>query len=233
MTGLRLLRYDLRRAGLAALVTPPAALAVGALLVLASRTRPGERATAAVFVLQEVAPLAGGVALASVIGAEVAVELQLSLPAALSATMLRRWLLGLGWTAGLAAVTAVALGPEYLWPLSARALARHLIWLAPTLALAGLGAAVSAATRSTTAATAVLAVVWLGQDLDSRGFEAHPMTRLLFLFPDPALSSGEWLLNRTILAGAGGLALALAWAFVAIGEPPRVGHRRRLRRLAP
>ncbi len=102
-------------------------------------------------------PLAAGVGAASLVGRDPAVELQLTLPTAYRATILRRLAASTGWVAVVALTVvlgAVATGWWDRWPGAHTPLAGQLTWLAPTAFLAGLGLLVGALAGSAALAAA-------------------------------------------------------------------------------
>src|SRR5690349_19485785 len=96
-------RYEVRRAGPAALLGPPIAVAVGIAAALAN-PQPDDQTTARILLgaLEMAIPLAAGVACASLIGRDPAVELQLTAPTPYRVTVLRRMTVTLVWTATVA-----------------------------------------------------------------------------------------------------------------------------------
>ncbi len=93
--------------------------------------------------------------------------------------------------------------------------ARQLTWLAPTLLMLGLGAAVAFANRQSVAGAAVIGLVWIVQLVIRDWFLGNPVARYLLLvmgsnYPDnPALRG-----NQLALLGLALLLLLAAWALL-------------------
>jgi hypothetical protein len=219
MRPLSLWRYEVRRAGWAALLTPPIAAAVvlGAAVDGAARLDQPSQDTAHLLqaLLEMALPLAAGVGAASLVGRDPAVELQLTLPTAYRSTILRRLAITAGWVAAIAlavAAVAVSTGWWYRWPGAHPAFAGQLTWLAPTLCLAGLGVLVSALSSSPAAATSAVAALWFF-DLAAGGLlQDHRWSRLLYLFATTfGTVEADWTANRLVLLAAGGAMTLAGW----------------------
>ncbi|WP_133878683.1 hypothetical protein [Paractinoplanes brasiliensis] len=204
-------RYEVRRAGWTAVLGPPLAVATGVLAATANPL-PGDTMTARILLgtLEMALPLTAGVACASLVGRDPAVEVQLAFPTPYRVTLLRRTAVTLGWAALVAVVTAavlIATGWWDRWPGNHGVFAGQLTWAAPTLALGGLGLAAAALSRSPAAAGALVTTVWAIQQFFSGAAQQHWPGRMLYLFAttrgaDPA----DWTANRlTLLATAGAL----------------------------
>lgn len=194
---------------------PPIAVAAGVLAAFAN-PMPSDSTTARILLgsLEMAVPLAAGVACASLVGRDPAVEVQLAAPTPYRVTLLRRAGVTLGWAALVAALTAavlIATGWWARWPDNHGALAGQLTWAAPTLALGGLGLAAAAVSRSPAAAGALVTTVWAIQQFFAGPAQQHEAGRLLYLFAttrgdDPA----GWTANRLTLVTTGVALLALA-----------------------
>jgi hypothetical protein len=212
---LTLWQHEFRRAGWAALLGPPVAVALGVCLAVASSS-PDATATARILlgVLEMAVPLAAGVACASLVGRDPLAEVQLTVPTAYRFTLLRRVAVTLGWAATVAALTAVALiatGWWERWPASHGSFAGQLTWLAPTLGLGAAGFAAGAVFRSPAAAGAVITSLWIFQQIFADLAQEHYPARLLYLFATTrGAVPGDWAANRLALVGAAVVLLALA-----------------------
>lgn len=215
MRPLTLWQHEARRAGWAALLGPPIAVVLGVAAALANPL-PGDTTTARILLgaLEMAVPLAAGVACASLVGRDPAVELQLSAPTSYRVTLLRRMAVTLGWTAVVAALTAavlIATGWWARWPANHGTLAGQLTWIAPTLGLSGLGFAAGAVLRSPAAAGAIVTTVWAIQQFFADLAQQHLPGRLLYLFATTrGTVPGDWTANRLALLGAGAALTALA-----------------------
>jgi hypothetical protein len=219
MRPLSLWRHEARRAGLATLITPPAvALFVAAIAVdSALRLREPSRNTALILqnLLELALPLAAGVVAASLVGHDPAIELQLTLPTAYRATILRRLAASAGWVAVIAlTVTAVTVASGWWdrWPGSHTPLAGQLTWLAPTAFLAGLGLLVGALAGSPALATTAVAMLWTFHLAATGPLQSHQWSRQLFLFATTRGSPElDWTANRLTLLGTGAALTTVAW----------------------
>lgn len=225
MRPLTLWRYEVRRAGWAALLGPPIAVALGATAALAN-PQPSDTTTARILLgaLEMAIPLAAAVACSSLVGRDPAREIQLTAPTAYRVTLLRRMTVTLSWTAAIAALAAVVLiatGWWARWPENHGPLAGQLTWVAPTLGLSGLGFAASAVFRSPGAAGALVTSVWAIQQFFAGSAQENLPGRLLYLFATTrGAVPGDWTANRLTLLGAG--AALIAFALVLLGRSERL-----------
>jgi hypothetical protein len=213
----------MRRAGWTALLGPPIAIVVGIAAALANPL-PGDTSTARILLgaLEMAIPLAAGVACASLVGRDPAVELQVTAPTPYRVTLLRRMAVTLGWTAVVAALAAAALiatGWWARWPENHGAFAGQLTWLAPTLGLSGLGFAAGAVFRSPAAAGALVTTLWAIQQFFAGLSQQHLPGRLLYLFATTrGAVPGDWTANRLTLLGAGTALIVLALVVLSRSE---------------
>jgi hypothetical protein len=207
-----LIRYETRRAGWPALAAAPAVIAAGVLITLILAGKGSDPQVFAQFWLREILPLPFGLAIAALPAAETCLETQLSVPTPITWTLGRRAGLCLLWSVLAAAAAAAGAYGAGLWHPAHGVLAGQLTWLAPALALAAIGAAVFAASGSVTGASAVVACVWLVQDLTVQWFAGHAWTRTFYLFVDdrPGAMSGWWWPNRLTLLAVGVLLTGFA-----------------------
>jgi len=190
-------RYEVRRAGWTALLTPPVATAALVLLALLDSSPDTGRGLLAA--LEMAIPLAAGVGAASLVGRDPAVELQLSVPTPYRSTLLRRLAVTLGWAALLAVLVAGVVVATGWWPPGHGVLGGQLIWLAPTACLGGLGFLAGAAFRSPAAAGGLVATYWIVEQLFS-GLQDNHVFRLLYLFATiRGTVPADWTANRLAL----------------------------------
>lgn len=227
MTPLALWRYEIRRAGWAALLTPPACAASILLLAAlqAGTTSGGEDvATARTLqaVLEMAMPLAAGVGAASLVGHDPAAELALSVFRSYRTTLLRRLAVTFGCAAVIAVGTSAVLtasGWWYRWPLAPPPLLGQLTWLAPTLWLGGLGFLLGALLRSPAAAGALVAAVWIAEQAMAGAMQERVWSRLLHLFATTrGRDEAYWLANRVVLLATGAALLTAGWLLLANSE---------------
>jgi hypothetical protein len=223
---LTLWRHEVRRAGLAALLGPPAAAALGVVLVLADPVSASDAGTAhnLVAVLEIAVPLAAGVGCASLVGNDPATEVQLSVPTPYRVTLARRLTVTLGWAAVVSILLAASLvttGWWDRWPDNHGAVGGQLVWLAPSLGLGAVGFATGALSRSPAVAGAAVTSLWLLQLILAGPAQAHRPGRLLYLFATTqGTTPGDWTANRLTLIGVSAVLVALA--LVVLGRSERL-----------
>lgn len=221
MTPIALWRHEVRRAGWAAPVTLLVNAAVVALLAVLQSGNEVAAARTLQAVLEMGMPLAAGVVAASLVGRDVAVELQVSVFREYRTTLLRRLAITFAWTAVIAGGTTVALtvtGWWDRWPLAPEPALGQLTWLAPTLWLGGLGFLLGALLRSPAAAGGLVATVWLVQQLMADTMRGWVGSRLVFLFATTRGSGEDWLANRLVLLASGVALLVAGWLVLARAE---------------
>lgn len=207
MRPIDLWRYEVRRTGWTALLTPPVATAALVLLALLDSGANTDDATARnlLAALEMALPLAAGIGAASLVGRDPAAELHLTVPTAYRSTLLRRLTVTLGWAALLAVLVVAVLFATGWWqrfPASRDVLSGQLVWLAPTLALGGLGFLAAAALRSPAAAGGLVATCWIIQQVFA-GLQEHLWYRLLYLFATTrGAVPADWTANRLTLVAA-------------------------------
>jgi hypothetical protein len=130
----------------------------------------------------------------------------------------------LAWTAAVAAPTAavlIATGWWARWPANHGAFVGQLTWVAPTLALSGVGFAAGAVFRSPAAAGALVTTLWAIQQFFADLAQQHRPGRLLYLFATTrGAVPGDWTANRLTLLGAAAALLTLA--LVVLGRSERL-----------
>jgi len=202
-----------RRAGGAALLAPAFAAAVGGVVIVAAGRSGGDARTVPDglrYILEMAVPLAAGVAVTTLVGRDPVLELQLTLPVEYRATVLRRAAAALAGAVVVAVVVDAVLRGG--WPPQRGAPADQLVWASPTLAMAALGLLVAALLREPAAAGAVVATVWLFQELAPQRVPGP-----LYLFASTERFSGDWMANRLTLVAVAALLVAAAWPV--LGRP--------------
>jgi hypothetical protein len=208
-------RHEMRRAGWTVLLAPLLTAAAGGLIVLATVRSGGGPETVSVglgYVLEMGVPLAVGVATTTLVGRDPVLELQLSVPVGYRVTLLRRAAIALAAGALVALlVDAVRRGGATIrpagqatWPSSGTV--GLVVWLAPTVALVGLGLLVAAILRDPPPAAGVVVTGWLFEELAP---DRVPGPVYLFASTEPF--TGDWLANRLTLIAVGAVAVAAAW----------------------
>jgi len=217
-------RYEVRRAGWAALLTPPVATAALVLVALLDGGADTDRTTARnlIAALEMAMPLAAGVGAASLVGRDPAVELQLTVPTSYRSTLLRRLVVTLGWAALLAVLVVAGLaatGWWERWPGTHGVVAGQLVWLSPTLCLGGLGFLAGAAFRGPAAAGGLITTLWLLDQVLASALQEQYWQRLLYLFATTrGAVPGDWAANRFTLLVAALAFGAVAWLLLGRGE---------------
>ena len=227
------LRYELRLLGIGAFLLPLGIVVMYlgfALFARAGAFRNGGTAAEAeahlqmarglLALLENGLPLAAGLLAAVAIHQDTAIELHLSLPVSYRGTALQRLGLVLLWELlVVSATSAVVIASDY-WVFPVGGFERQLLWLAPLLCLATLGAALTLLLRSRVASSAVLGMLWIAQFIFHPMFMENGVLLRIYLFlseeifPDILQVSrsawyGAWLQNRLIL-------LAVAFALLGI-----------------
>jgi hypothetical protein len=222
---LTLWRYEVRRAGWAALLGPPAVVALGTSVALFEPAS-SDPVTARILlgVLEMGVPLVAGIGCASLVGRDPAVEVQLAAPTPYRSTLLRRLAVTLGCAAVVAALTAavlIATGWWARWPANHGPVAGQLTWLSPTLGLGAVGFAAGAVSRSPATAGGLVATLWTFQQFFADVAQEHRPARLLYLFATTrGAVPGDWTANRLALVGTAVALIALA--VVLLGRAERL-----------
>jgi hypothetical protein len=211
------LRYELRRVGLAGLLTPlliMLAFSGFGLLMRANGVSPDRSTRAVVAGLEIGVATAAGLIAATLVASDSLLELHLSLATRYRTTFARRLALMLGWTAlvGIATTLVVRLVGHELAPVSL--LVQQLVWLAPLACFTGIGLLLALVLRSRGGAAAVIAGIWIAESVLGKAFDATSWLHPVFLFAT-SYSAGQpyWLGNRLELIAIGLLfgGLALYW----------------------
>jgi hypothetical protein len=228
MNHFALWRYEARRVGRPTLLAPAlltAVVAGGA--VLARRPlHAGTVAHALLFAVEMVVPLAAGVSVASLVGRDPAVELQLTVPTGYRRTLLRRSALAAADGCLVAFAVCVALMAGGWWsqlPRTHGALLGQLTWLSATCWLAALGLLAGAALRTPAAAATVVVAPWLAEQLLPAEVQAHHWSRLLYLFATTEGDNADWTANRFTLLGCAVPLLAAGWLLLSRPERLLIG----------
>lgn len=205
-THLAWLRHELRQLG-SGLLIPLVIMLVFAgfgLLMRFNHVAPARSMRAVVAGLEIGVATAVGMVTASLIGSDPLIELQLSLPTPYRKTFARRLGLLLVWSAviGIAATLVARLAGYPLAPESF--VENQLVWFSPLIWFAGAGALLTLVLRSRAGSSAVIAGIWIGENLIGKHFAAHAWSRPLFLFATSYLPGAcFWLSNRLELAAMG------------------------------
>ncbi len=211
--------YEARRTGWPALATP-AAVSAGMIAVAAAMAEGGapRHAVARLVVagLEVMLPLAAGIGATALVGQDRAVELQLSLPTPYRVTLLRRLAILLAWPSLLAAASTAVLQAFGWWPSAHSGAAGALVWLAPLLWLPALGVFLAVLLRNATAASGLIAGLWLVEQLFAVAFAASAPGRAVSLFPATWLAGMPgWAVNRAVLLTTAAVLLAGTCALLA------------------
>jgi hypothetical protein len=225
MKSLDLWSHEVRRAGPAALLAPPAlVLLIVLLTTFGTRldSREGNVAWFLLGALETGIPLVAGLAAVSLVGRDRTVELRLTLPVGYRSTLLRRLVVTVGWAAFCALAASALLITTGWWDLTPGApgaLTGQLTWLSPLLWLSALGLLAAVTLRSTTAAASVVAFAWVFEQVFSSVLRESAVSRLLYLFPTTRWGAvGEWLPNRLTLLSTALLLVATAWPLLGNAE---------------
>ncbi|MFG1605103.1 hypothetical protein [Actinoplanes sp. NPDC049265] len=212
MRPLALWRHEIRRAGWAPLLAPP--LLAAGLVAITWAEHPMRN----LFVFLELGvPLVAGLGAASLIGRDPAAELQLTMPMRYRSTLLRRLAVVAGWSGLVAVLISSLLILTGRWPAGHGPIVGQLVWLAPGLWLTAFGLLAGVLLRGPAAASGLVAVLWLVEQLFGAVVQEHGWSRAVYLF---ATTQGtvpaEWAGNRiTLIATALGLG---GGAFMLLGR---------------
>jgi hypothetical protein len=213
-------RHEASRLGWVAPAAPALAILLtvaGALLVGGNGAGRTQVSSVLLTGLEALLPLAVALVAASVVAAERARELHLSLPTRYATVLGRRLVLLGGATAVIAVAFSVVLWSADLWT-GPSPLTSPLVWAPPVLWLTGLAIFVGLLTRSLLLATTVPAGLWLAQQIFAPAFTTHDWLRPFYLFPVTRLDAYPgWITDRLLLAAA---TLPLAAGAVALLRRP-------------
>lgn len=220
------LKYELRLLGIGAFLLPLGVIAVYtgfSLIVRSSTLGSGDGITQADFqmargllaLMENGLPLAAGLIAVAAVNQDVAVELQLSLPAPYRRTIGQRLAVVALWALLLTMLVFTLVLVTHLWIVPVGQPLSLLTWLTPLLWYIAAGALFTLLLRSRVASSTALGMIWVAQFLFKPVFEEYGILQRLYLFiteqliPDvwPAsypLWYTTWLQNRLTL-----LALAL------------------------
>lgn len=220
------LRYELRTIGAVTLLLPLAVIATfGGVIVLAAydEIHNGGSGLAVHHEMADellalfefgLAPVTGFSA-ASIVTGDPVRELHMTLATSYPATIGLRGLVMLLCSSLTAALASVTIWLAHYWIVVQAPPLNQLLWLAPMIGMAGLGAMLALALRNRSAAIAVLGVVWLGSIFFRPQIIQDIHLRYIYLFltfdtvqGGLAYHAAYWLANRLTLIGLG-LAMAL------------------------
>jgi hypothetical protein len=166
--------------------------------------------------LEVLLPLAAAIGATALVGQDHAVELQLSLPTPYRVTLLRRLAITLAWPVLLAGASTAVLQALGWWPAAHSGIAGVLVWLSPLLWLPALGVFCAVLLRSATAASGLIAGIWLAEQLFAVAFAASAAGRAVYLFPATWLAGMPgWPVNRAVLLSTAAVLLASTCALLA------------------
>ncbi|WP_159079233.1 hypothetical protein [Plantactinospora sp. BC1] len=202
----QLWRYEARRAGWAAVATPPAALLVAVTMALfAGNGGAGRRQIGDLLLtgLEAVLPLAVAMSAVTLVARDGCRELQLALPTRYARTLGRR--LGVLALATVLSALVYSAGVGITgWWTGPNPLASVLVWAPPTLWLGALAVLLAVLGRSVVLATSAVAGLWLCEQVLASLLVGHDWTRPLYLFTTSRVGTGEgWLTNRLTLTLTG------------------------------
>lgn len=201
------IRYELRRVGIVALLTPILIIAGFSFCGVLMRFNgvSSDRATRAVVASLEIGvATAAGLITSMLLSSDSLLELQLSLATPYRTTFARRLSLMLVWSALVAIVTTiiVRLIGHQLAPVSL--ISEQLVWLAPLIWFTGAGALLALLLRSRAGSGALIAGIWIAENLLNKAFGARSWLRPFFLFATSyKAGDGFWLSNRLELIVTG------------------------------
>jgi len=168
-----------------------------------------------------VLPLAAGLVVATIIGHDAVIELQLTMPETYRMTALGRLSLIIAWTGCIALFSSVFIYHLRFWrvPIQVGAwkvlsqfLIGQLTWISPLLWFVALGFCLALLMRSRSASSALLGGIWTIEAILYGYFASSDWLKPVFLFPTTlAPTINFWLLNRLELLGTALAFLLLSW----------------------
>jgi hypothetical protein len=143
-------------------------------------------------------PLVAGIAVATIVSLEPALELQLAVFVPYRRTVLRRIMLLLLWSSLIEVLSVALVSVIWPWAFPSDGLPGYLLtWLAPLLWFSAWGAILTLLLRSRAASVAILGVVWAVELLFHGVLGAYGWTRAVYVFATMFDStSSYWGVNR-------------------------------------
>lgn len=223
------LRYELQLMGKRAILPPLVTMGgyiLFTFLLFYLRTAPGRFLESGP---EMILPMVVGMFAGTLISADPALELQLTMPRRYQKTAILRVFVILLWTAGIALLfinLAAACNLEYMLqppqpqPGLVRFLTRELVWLGPLFWCVGIASCSGLLMKSRTAGAALLGGIWIIEIIFKDTLAYIPWLRPVLLFPTtlvtpPTVVSQDiytlWLTSRFEVLGTGLLFVVLAW----------------------
>ncbi|HUY78982.1 MAG TPA: hypothetical protein VMV29_19570 [Ktedonobacterales bacterium] len=226
------LRYEIRLARKPLLLAPLALLIIVVALVALERALGQSPARLLLATAEMLLPTLAGMLVAATLANDDALELHLTTLRAYPGTGALRVATLLAWfgvlsclTLGILAASGMLSLPDFALANPARWVVAQLVWLAPLLALAALGACLALLTKSRSASGALLGGAWLldlifvgaiAQTAWLRPALLFPAT--LVIYPATHVSRADfmtyWLTTRLDLLGAALLLFLVGWALL-------------------
>jgi hypothetical protein len=165
-------------------------------------------------------PLVAGIAVATIVSHEPALELQLAVFVPYRRTVLRRIALLLLWSSLIEVLSIALVSAVWPWALPSKGLPGYLLtWLAPLLWFSAWGAILALLLRSRAASVAVLAVVWAVELLFHGLLGAYGWTRAVYVFATMFdAASSYWAVNRLELLLTSLVIFAGVWLYLRDSE---------------
>ncbi len=165
--------------------------------------------------LEACLPLAAGILLANVAVQDASLELLLTMPVTYRSIAFLRFALILGWTLLVELFATLVLYAFLPWVTAEPLFSGQLMWLAPSLWLAGAGILLSLLLRSRASSGAILGCIWLIQLTFHGYFALYNWTQPWFLFATLFTPRASfWLTNRLELIVGALILFAATWWFL-------------------
>lgn len=201
--------YEMRELGVIALLTP--LFVVGGIALFAGVMTLGSAqseqiANVLTRGMEILFPLAAGTVAATVVTSDPGVEWQLTMPTSYRVTIFRRLGLLLAWSALVAFGDVLGLRIIGRWIVPKPFIVGQLMWLAPMLSFAALGALLSLLVRNRSASAGLVGGIWIIELLFHGYLLDQAWARPWFSFA--TTWAGEetfWLSNRLTLIGLAGV----------------------------
>lgn len=197
--------YEMRELGVIALLTPLFVVA-GIALFAGMMTLGGAQSEQIAKVLTRsmeiLYPLAAGTVAATVVATDPGVEWQLTMPTPYRLTVFRRLGILLAWSALVAFGDVLVLRIIDRWIVPKPFIVSQLMWLAPMLSFAALGALLALLVRNRSASAGLVGGIWIIEVLFHSYLLDQAWARPWFSFATTwAAEENFWLSNRLTLIG--------------------------------
>lgn len=197
--------YEMRELGVIALLTPlfvVAGIALFAGMMTLGGAQSGQVSKVLARSMEILFPLAAGTVAATVVTSDPGVEWQLTMPTPYRVTVFRRLAIVLVWSALVAFGDVLVLRIIGRWIVPRPFIASQLMWFAPMVSFAALGALLALLVRNRSASAGLIGGIWIIEVLFHSYLLNQAWSRPWFAFATTwAAGENFWLSNRLTLIG--------------------------------